>query len=266
MKPLRTYGRPPFSVAVIHGGPGLGGEMAPVARELAADWGVLEPIQTATSLPGQVEELKAALERSGDLPVILIGFSWGAWLCFIASAKYPSLAKKLVLVGSGPFEHEYLEEIQATRLSRLSEDERAEYRSIIKILNGPAAEGKPAAFARLGELASRTDEYDPEVEVPGESGLVGRQRNMFHGVLEEAQELRRSGKLLGLGKQIQCPVVAVHGDYDPHPAEGVRKPLSGVLKTFRFILLKDCGHRPWIERQARDKFYGILSEELRQKT
>ena len=33
MKNLRKYGKPPFNVAVIHGGPGVPGEMAPVARD-----------------------------------------------------------------------------------------------------------------------------------------------------------------------------------------------------------------------------------------
>jgi hypothetical protein len=35
MKNLRIYGKAPFNVAVIHGGPGAVGEMAPVARELS---------------------------------------------------------------------------------------------------------------------------------------------------------------------------------------------------------------------------------------
>ena len=43
---------------VVHGGPGACGEMAPVARRLASARGVLEPIQTALSLEGQVEELR----------------------------------------------------------------------------------------------------------------------------------------------------------------------------------------------------------------
>ncbi len=46
MTNIRKYGNPPFSVAVIHGGPGAPGEMAPVARELSSRWGVLEPLQT----------------------------------------------------------------------------------------------------------------------------------------------------------------------------------------------------------------------------
>lgn len=56
--------------------------------------------------------------------------------------------------------------------------------------------------------------------------------------------------------------MAIHGDYDPHPAEGVEKPLAAVLKDFRFILLDRCGHLPWIERQAKDRFYSILREEV----
>jgi pimeloyl-ACP methyl ester carboxylesterase len=233
-----------------------------VARELAPGWGVLEPIQTVTSLQGQVEELKAVLEEYADLPVVLIGFSWGAWLSYIVSATHPALVNKLILVGSGPYEAEYAERIQETRLSRLSEGERGEYESIIAMLNDPAAEGKPAAFARLGALASKTDRYDPIEEGPGEPDRVRGQGNVFHAVLREAQELRRSGELLELGRRIACPVVAIHGDYDPHPAAGVQEPLSGVLERFRLILLENCGHKPWIEGQARDEFYRVLKDEL----
>src|SRR5215467_3183039 len=57
----RTYGSAPYTVAVVDGGPGAAGEMAPVARELAGDRGILEPLQTATSLEGQVEELHVTL-------------------------------------------------------------------------------------------------------------------------------------------------------------------------------------------------------------
>ena len=85
---------------------------------------------------------------------------------------------------------------------------------------------------------------------------------MFQRVWGEATELRRSGRLLALGKQLQCPLVAIHGDFDPHPAEGVQEPLAAVLERFRFILLENCGHKPWIERQAKDAFYMALEAEL----
>jgi pimeloyl-ACP methyl ester carboxylesterase len=260
MKNLRTYGKAPFKVAVIHGGPGAAGEMAPVAHELASSFGVLEPLQTKTSLEGQIEELKTVLEKNGDLPVFLIGFSWGAWLGFIFAANYPTFVRKLILIGSGPFEEKYAERILKIRLNRLSEEERAEVESLYEVLDNPAAENKSEAFARFGALFSKADAYDPILQ---ESDVTDCDVGIFQSVWQDAAELRRSGKLLQPGKQIECPVVAIHGDYDPHPVLGVQKPLSTILKNFRFILLRNCGHKPWIERQARDRFYGILKEELR---
>jgi pimeloyl-ACP methyl ester carboxylesterase len=260
MKNLRIYGKAPFNVAVIHGGPGVAGEMAPVARELSSSWGVLEPLQTKSSLEGQIEELKTILEKNGDLPVFLIGFSWGAWLSFIFTANYPAMVKKLILIGSGPFEEKYADTIQETRLNRLNKKERTEVISLIEILDDSMAKDKKTAFARFGALFSKADAYDPILQ---ECDVTDCDVNIFQNVWQEASELRRSGKLLQLGKYIKCPVVAIHGDYDPHPAEGVQKPLSAILKSFRFIGLENCGHKPWIERQARDEFYRILKKELR---
>ena len=76
--------------------------------------------------------------------------------------------------------------------------------------------------------------------------------------------MRQTGELLALGKKILCPVVAIHGDWDPHPARGVCEPLQATLKRFpfKFIVLGDCGHKPWIERRAKDKFYSILKEVI----
>lgn len=85
MKNLRIYGNKPFNIAVIHGGPGVPGEMAPIAQELSAVRGILEPLQTATSLKGQVQELQTVLKENGDLPVTLIGWSWGAMLSTLHS-------------------------------------------------------------------------------------------------------------------------------------------------------------------------------------
>lgn len=260
VKNLRKYGKGPFAVVVVHGGPGAAGEMAPVARELASRWGVLEPLQTEASLEGQIEELRTVLQENGDLAVFLIGFSWGAWLSYMVTARYPALVKKLILIASGPFEEKYVAGIEETRLSRLTEEERTEVNSLYEVLENPAAKDKCEAFARFGALFSKADSYDP---AGLESDTVDYQPDIFLSVWREAAELRRSGELLELGKRIKCPVIAIHGDYDPHPAEGVRKPLSAILKNFRFILLENCGHKPWIERQARDRFYEILKEQLR---
>lgn len=259
MKNLRKYGKAPFTIAVIHGGPGAPGEMAPVARELSLVRGILEPLQTATSIEGQIQELQAVLKKHGDPPITLIGHSWGAWLSFIFAARHPLLVKKLILVGSGPLEEKYASRIMETRLSRLDEEERAKVRALMEALDDPGIKDKDAVLAQFGTLMSKTDSFDP---LPSQNENIECQQDIYQNVWKEAAELRKSGELLELGKHIQCPIVAIHGDYDPHPFEGIEKPLSKIVKDFRFILLKNCGHDPWVERTARDRFYEILKEEL----
>jgi len=260
VKKLRIYGQAPFNVAVLHGGPGAPGTMAPVARELASGYGVLEPMQTAASLEGQTEELRAVLSGNADLPVTLIGWSWGAMLGFVFTARHPGLVKKLILVGSGVYQERYAARIQETRLQRLSAVEKREALSLLAALDDPATPGKNMTLARLGALFTRADSYDPLT--PDDEALEVQYR-LHRSVWRDARELRKSGQLLALGRRIPCPVVAIHGDHDPHPPEGVQKPLSAVVKNFRFILLPNCGHLPWLERAARDKFFAVLRAELR---
>jgi pimeloyl-ACP methyl ester carboxylesterase len=149
-----------------------------------------------------------------------------------------------------------------TRMSRLTSAERNEIETLSRRLEDPAItpEEKNMLFSRFGSLFSKTDSYDPINEF-GES--VDCQADIFNSVWPEAAAMRKSGKLLELGRSIRCPVLAIHGDYDPHPADGIETPLSHVLqaKDFRFILLKRCGHSPWQERTARSEFYKILNAE-----
>jgi pimeloyl-ACP methyl ester carboxylesterase len=259
MENLRKYGNPPFTAAVIHGGPGAPGEMAPVARELSISRGVLEPLQTKATLEGQVDELRDILKEHGTLPVTLIGFSWGAMLSFIFTARNPQFVKKLILIGSGPYEEKYAANIMSTRISRLVKEDWENFLFLNEILNDPSAKNRNEALCSFGKLMSKVDAYDP---IPDEEELLECICEIFKGVWEEASELRTSGKLLQMGTKIKCSVVAIHGDYDPHPFEGVKEPLSRVLKDFRFILLEKCGHKPWVERQAKARFYDLLKDEI----
>lgn len=259
MRNLRKYGTPPFNCAVIHGGPGVRGEMAPVARELFSLGGVLEPLQTAVTLEGQIRELRYVLEENGTLPITLIGFSWGAMLSFIFTAKHPQFVKKLILVGSGPYEEKYAADIMRTRLSRLGKEDLENFRLLAEALDNPSAEHRNEILCSFGELMLKADTYDP---LPEDNELLDCKYEVFKGVWEEASDFRRSGKLLGLGKEIKREVVAIHGDYDPHPYEGVLEPLSELLKDFKFILLEKCGHKPWIEKEAKERFYEVLKREI----
>jgi pimeloyl-ACP methyl ester carboxylesterase len=251
MSDPRIYGHPPYRVALLHGGPGAAGEMAPVAKALAPFMGVLEPLQTKSSVKGQVEELKELLEGKGALT--LVGYSWGAWLAVLFASEYPELVKKLILVSSGPFEEKYAKAITENRLDRLGKDDRKAAVTLMSRLE------EPGAFEKFGKLMTKADSFDP---LKVKSAELEFNAEIFEKVWKEASELRRSGMLLESVKKLRCPVVAIHGDHDPHPAEGVRIPLSTVLTDFRFHLLNKCGHTPWKEKQAWNKFYEIMKKEL----
>lgn len=259
---VRYYGKEPFQVAVIHGGPGALGSVAAIARELSKNYGVLEPIQTKTSIKGQVLELYEVLKAFGNLPITLIGHSWGAWLAYIITARYPSLINKLILVSSGPFEEKYVKKLKENRLSRLSSEEKKEFQFIVDELNCPETEEQEKKIARLGKLVSKTDNFKAiEIETEEQDKILA-EGNTFQLVWNEASKLRKTGSLLEFGKQIKCPVVAIHGDYDPHPAEGVETPLKNVIEDFRFYLFKKCGHSPWKEQYAKNLFYKTIREEI----
>jgi pimeloyl-ACP methyl ester carboxylesterase len=169
------------------------------------------------------------------------------------------MVKKLILISSGGFQDQYAAMTHETRLSRLSQEDRAEVTRLLETLRNRSPEGGDAQFARLGELLFRADAFDPLPQKPPD---VDFSLDIYRKVWGEATRMRKSGELLEMGRAIDCPVLAIHGDHDPHPAEGVEKPLAGVLKDFRFILLENCGHKPWIERQACHKFLSILIDEL----
>lgn len=255
----RIYGKAPYNIVVIHGGPGAPGQVAPIARKLSENFGVIEPFQTERSIKGQVRELHAFINSFGDIPVKLIGHSWGAWLAYIYTANYPSFVHKLILVGAGAFEEKYNTDLMKIRLNRLSENEKSEVQNLLELLNNSDSANINETLRRFETLMSKADSFDC---LPAENEIIEFQPDIFQPVWNEAEELRKSGELLNPGYKIKCPVIAIHGDYDPHPLEGVEKPLSKTLRDFKFIKLNKCGHYPWNERKARDKFYNILKKEL----
>jgi pimeloyl-ACP methyl ester carboxylesterase len=259
MESFRKYGNEPFRVAVIHGGPGVPGYMKPVAEELSEIGGVIEPFQSEGTIDGQVEELRLILKTNCSLPVTLIGHSYGAWLGVIFASENQEYVKKIILISSGPFDDEYVSVINEKRLSRLSEKDVSELNKLKLELNNPANNNKKEIFKKFGEISSKADYYKP---INFAEDILDYQPDIFQTVMREVLYLRKSGKLLKMAGRVNCPVLAIHGDYDLHPYNGVEEPLSKVIQDFRLILLKECGHYPWNEEKVKEKFYDIIKKEL----
>ena len=131
---------------------------------------------------------------------------------------------------------------------------------IFNDLINPAITDKEQLLFQLEKLMSKADSFEP---IAHKNELIKVDGDIFTKVWQEASKWRESGRLLDLVKKIRCPIIAIHGDYDPHPAEGIEKPLAKASNNFKFFLLEKCGHTPWIEKYAKDRFYDILREELK---
>ncbi len=257
---VRKYGAPPFNIAVLHGGPGAPGYMAPVARELAKIGGVLEPLQSKDSLEGQIDELKSQLTDHADTPVTLIGSSWGAVLALFLTARNEVDIKKLILIGSAVFDAESSSRIEARRLERLDPETRQRLEVIQNKLEKADGEYKKRLAGEWGDIFFDTDVYDP---VTRDLEVIEVQYELHKKVWSDFVALRdRPGFLKAEFSKIDIPAVVIHGEYDPHPITGIRPFLDGCITDIRFHILPKCGHYPWIERHARDRFYDILKTEI----
>ena len=257
---IRKYGKPPYKIAVLHGGPGAPGYMAPLARELSLKIGTIEPLQTKDSLNGQILELENQLALHADPPVIMIGSSWGAVLALFVAARREIKIEKLILIGSAVFDAESSARIEGIRMSRLDDEKRHRLKKIKTELNKPDNEDKAKIAAEWGDIFFHTDVYDP---LTTDLEVIEVQYDINIKVWSEFKGLRdRPGFLKTEFSRIDIPTVVIHGDYDPHPIEGIRPFLEDCLKDVRFYMLSKCGHYPWIERFAKKEFFEILNSEI----
>ncbi len=246
---------------MLHGGPGALGYMAPVAARLAEGRGVVEPLQRAPSVEGQLDELRDVLDEHATGPVDLVGHSWGAVEAYLFAAAHPDRVRQVVMVASPPFDEHDADSLWDTRLGRLDPaDREAALRARATLADARIDEReRAAALAELDRVTTIADGYDLATH---EVGVVEDLPDVYDRVWQEAAAMRRDGELLAVGRRIACPVLAIHGDHDPHPAAGVERPLAPVVADFTFVLLERCGHLPWLERQARERFFELVDEAL----
>ena len=255
---LRKYGKSPFDLAMLHGGPGAVGDLADLASELSSKVGVIELLQTGYTTENLIMESAEIISNHGQAPIVLAGHSWGAWLGILIAEKHPDLVRKLILISCGPFDKSYTRNIMSKRIERLNHAEIKMLTSHLDELKEERSD-KNITFKNIGEILSKADTFNSSEDNIPDIQFCYKQ---YESIWPEASHLRDSGELLAATSRIKCPVVALHGDYDPHPAVGIKDPLSKNITKFRFIQLEKCGHYPWREKYAKASFYSILLSEL----
>ena len=256
---IRRYGKAPFHVLFLHGGPGAAGSVAGACQELGRYTGVLEPWQSKKSVSALAEELEEQIRDFAQTPLTLIGHSWGAWLSLLYAAQHPQHIQSLIWIGCPPLEESYAGLINQRRLANLSEEEGAAFCLALDTLQDPAAPDHKSALHTLDLLAQKADNVCPleeELEIPPADEQI------FAAVWPQATTLRKRGTLLKAAQMLSCPITLIHGEQDPHPPQGVSAPLTRLGITFNEIILPRCGHTPWIEKHARKTFFDALRAAL----
>ena len=259
---IRTYGEEPFSIAVVHAGPGCTGASAELAREISKRYGVIEPLQSAETIDDQVKELEEQLTSITKSPVILIGHDWGAWLSVLLAAKRPELVKKLILIGTPPLEEKYRIELECNREYHFTSEEMKHYKQLQHRLFDQEEPDKNKLLYQLAQLCVKADEYQPVSTEEALQDLVELNGELFYKMCTQIKELRNNGEMLENFQKVLCPICIMHGVYDTYPMVGVLEPLMQRQVAHRVSMIDDCGHTPWRERIAYKDFYRALYYEI----
>lgn len=257
---FRLYGNRPYEYVVVHGGPGAPGGVSSLARELAMSYSVIEPFQTELTVWKQVDELYHQITINTNNKVYLLGHSWGAWLVYLLTYKYPEIVKKTFLIGSGAFDSKYISELNKRRMNALSKEEQKEYLDIIELLKQQSKDS--SNFLRcLGQLAEKADNYCVENTEENQEQMITIDGNQYQAVFNEAAEMRNKGYFISISKDIKCPLRVIHGKNDTTPIEGVIDPIKENIHDLKWYEIEKCGHSPWKEKYGKDVFYKILESE-----
>ena len=256
----REYGSSGPTVFVLHGGPAAAGTMAPVARALAPRFRAVEPMQresggeplTVARHVDDLDELIAA--RAGEPPPALVGHSWGAMLALAYAAAHPRRVAALALVACGTFDRAARARLIEVRDARLTGDLRRRIERLARDIPDP-----DARLAALGDLVRAVYAYDPIDDDPEPARCDARAHQETWDDMLRQQD---AGVYPAAFRNIEAPVLMLHGTYDPHPGAMIRDGLKPLIPHLEYHEWERCGHYPWQERGARDAFYARLTAWL----
>lgn len=261
---LRIHGTAGPLVAVLHGGPGAPGYMAPVARRLATGFRVLEPLQRGAgevrlTVARHVQDLHDLLTSPQGAPrVPLVGSSWGAMLALAYGATHPERRDPLVLVGCGTFDLDARARMRVLLQERTTDALRKRLEDLEREI--PDADER---LRRTGDLITPLYEVDPV-----DQGMEGEpcDARAHAETWEDMLRVQAAGTYPAAFSAIQAPVIMLHGAFDPHPGGMIRDTLRCHIPHLEYVEWERCGHYPWRERAVSEEFYRVLHAWLTRHT
>ncbi len=260
----RRYGTVGELLLVLHGGPGAPGSIAPVARELADGFRVLEPLQRGSgpeplTVATHIEDLDAVNERHcKSSRAAIVGHSWGAMLALAYAAAYPERAGPLILIGCGTFDQIARSEMCKMIDDRLSPEVKRKLENMRDEVPDPNAR-----LHAMGKLLEPVYSCQPIAEGEGEGEPCDARA--YEETWADMLQMQESGAYPAAFAAIHTPVLMLHGAEDPHPGSMIRDSLLPCIPQLEYVELASCGHYPWREAAAREPFYTTLRRWLKAK-
>lgn len=257
--PVKHHGPNGRSVVVVHGGPGAPGCAILLAQALADPLHVLEPWQrmssdTPLTVAQHIEDLANVISHEiPDGHLALVGESWGAMLALAFTSAHPHRVSAVALVGCGTFDRRARARLESTLAERTTDELQEQ---LAQLATRVPDENERAAQAHA--LSDHLYTYSRAIGEPiTRLDLKGHTESWSDMV-----RLQEAGVYPAAFTTITCPVLMLHGSYDPHPGGVIRDGLQKFIPHLEYTELDRCGHSPWIEEYARDPFLSILRSWL----
>lgn len=140
----------------------------------------------------------------------------------------------------------------------MSPEEAEEFERILRLIEKEPGD-KDEYLRRLGKICDKADGFKEEEVSQAEALLDGE---LHQKIWNEAADMRRSGELLKRFQKVSCPITLIQGEVDPHPIQGVTRPLTENHVDVKSFVIRKCGHTPWRETYAKEEFARILFSEI----
>ncbi len=260
-------------LVIVHGGPGLAHNyLYEPFKQLSDEYklvfydqrgcGNSAEINSADSvtMATMVEDLEQIRKEFEIDKLTLVGQSWGALIGIEYTSKFPDNVNRLLLLEPGPGSTEYLGKFQQTIMSRLSQNDK---NRIVEISQQPKLRYNPDLFNEFMKLRYKGYSLD--------STFVGKMHMNYFDSAKVVKFFSSSAtfasylmnfNLYDKMKNINCPVLIIHGENDPIPNSSIER-MASSFGNCELHIFKDSGHFVHIEKP--EEYFSIIKTFLKKK-
>ncbi|MBA4291858.1 hypothetical protein C0431_02710 [bacterium] len=246
---------------LIHGGPGAQGSLHGLNNSLPEHLNSREILQRYSGeVSLTVDQHIADMREIISKPANILGHSWGAMLTLSFAAKYPQLCRQIILVGCGTYSTTSRREYERRIALRTDPRIKALLKQAIQEAKTP--DEHELAFRNYGEYATKIQAYNPIAD-PFPDHITKWDPIGHSETWSDVMRLQEERIEPQRFNSITCPVNLIQGAQDPHPGELIRNDLLPYIPQLQYIELDQCGHEPWLERNARIPFLSLVENICR---